>query len=308
MFNVIKGMKMENENNIFQAVEATSQSESSSTNQAIGATKGMSEAQSIAYIRKLNTNFVFFFGKKDTGKTALLASLLRYLSLGDSSLGEFSVNAKVNDGEGAKLASMWSKSVKERRYPHRSAKGGVIHINGVFKPTKRGKPDVDMTFLEMAGEDVHSIEMTEKDVGFLPSHVDVYLRMSGVKILFILAAPFDDAEQYDEIYADFIRYVRGQDTAASSAHIILLVTKWDQNSNRNLDVMDFVKSNLPETYKLIRNPKHIVGAYSLGRTIVADREAYIEEFNDAYPEELTRKIYRIFTGKELKGFFAGLFS
>jgi len=268
-----------------------------------------SEAETIRWLKSLDTHFVFFFGKYKSGKSVILASLLRSLRHGGGK-GEFHPNIEKPFDRGAVLVSDLEGYMDDNRFPPRTKQGNVICVNGEFTPNDQRFADLDITFLEMSGEDLTEVAIQHDSVGSLPSHIDVYLKADGLPIVFILVSPWMEAAQDDKVIAQFLDYVKAASPKGHSANsrMFLLITQWDTYKGQ-ATALEFAKANMKKTYNAIRSFRNIVNEYSVGRVVAVDKQPYIDPFNDEYPSRLWNQIYMTFTGRDLmkKSFFQWLF-
>jgi hypothetical protein len=194
-------------------------------------------------IKNRDSNFVFFFGNPQSGKSVILSSLLYQLST------EFGVLNPRNDVPNSKevktLLHDFYDNIHKGILPERSTVGKVLEIDLQFTPNNRSKkvPPINITFLEASGEDLSEI----KRGGKLKSHVSKYLT-AGIPLTFILVTSYDTAHEDDTLLNEFLDEVQNKVKNIALLNIILIISKWDLSGSFEIDspdiLDDFIKKHL----------------------------------------------------------------
>lgn len=194
-------------------------------------------------IKNRDSNFIFFFGNPQSGKSVILASLLYQLST------EFGVLSPRNDAPNSKevktLLYDFYENMQRGILPERSSVGKVLEIDLLFTPNNKSKkvPPINITFLEASGEDLGEI----KRGGKLKSHVSKYLS-AGIPLTFILVTSYDTAHQDDTLLNDFLDEVQLKMKNIQNINIILIISKWDLSGSVEIsspDILDdFIQTHL----------------------------------------------------------------
>jgi hypothetical protein len=263
-----------------------------------------------------DTHYVFFFGQQGSGKSVIIGSLLRSLNEGYSK-GSFILNNADNIKHtkckellhgGYKFAYKAHETLKQRRFMPRNDKGDLTLINGRFEPKNKGYADLNITFLDVAGEDLVEIDANHGE-GRLPDHINIFLKLSTLPLLIILVVPHDPTvenkpEGYtDRLMAQFLGAVNNRSTQdrLKKPRVMLLITQWDSYMGKyKNDVETFAKEKLPTTYTLLNPNRDLISEYSIGRVIeLTEGEPSIDPFYEEYPINVWNRIYETFTGKSL---------
>ena len=126
-------------------------------------------------IKNRDSNFVFFFGNPQSGKSVILSSLLYHLS---SQVGVLRpIIGTPNSQEVQTLLYDFYENIRQGYLPERTTVGKVLEIDLVFEPNNKSKkvPPVNLTFLEASGEDLRAIRRG----GNFQSHISKYLSSSN---------------------------------------------------------------------------------------------------------------------------------
>ena len=274
----------------------------------LNSTNELTEVEQMEAIKDMKTNFVFFFGKPSSGKSAILSSIIYCLRQGNimSSSGEkiggsLTVQNKLDDDSGIILENIIHEQMKKRRFVDRTTAGSITYLGIEYTPDKSKKlPSIDVTFLEMSGEDLKKVEVNRDGLGKLPSNIDVFFKATEISLLFILTAHWKEAAADDQRTANFLEYLIRQNPDLKKTRVILLISQWDKNPNKDKEgVNEFVKNKMKATYTLMEDSKNVVNEYSIGHVIELDKSPYIEKFNDIYPSQLWKFIYKSITGQDL---------
>ena len=265
-------------------------------------------------------------GFPQAGKSLLLSSLMYYGRQGVDShfrinvlqekyykKGRIAFNQMVEDFDKGKLYDATSK--------------GTLDLIGVdLKPVNKKLPNLKMAFLDLAGEDIKSIKISER--GEFTDKIDAAfngLQIDNSPIIFSLITPFEpplndnesiaDAHgREDSLHYDFLNYLETtQPTLMRNASFVIIVSQWDLNKDSNLSIEEYIKKFRPSIYNYTKNANVTWGNYSIGKLLETNdngiKMVEIVRKNVDYPGRLWRKFYQISTGLDIekKGFWDKLF-
>ena len=248
--------------------------------------------------------FVFFFGTPRAGKTVILGSMLQAMEA-ENAFGTVHVLGRGGYFEDG--VALWAK-IREffdkRRFPPRTDGGATIQLHARFQPRDTSADPLEIIFLEMGGEDLRQVASTSGGVRALPMHIDQFLRVPDLRMVFLLTASWAEAKQSDRAMSEFIDYLVDKDPAlAEKNRVILLVTKWDTYPDKaTVSVESFVKKHMPVTYGKLRDPKNLIGSYSIGTIIGFGKNGeehpddIIKSFDYEQGQKLFNRIRETFTG------------
>lgn len=259
--------------------------------------------KSIDYLHQFHdTKYVFVCGYNGSGKSAVIGSLCRALSIGKAS-GKFYPNRRVGIPkliqDGTVFLNNILQDLEKKHFVTRT--GGHEHdsvkiINGEFKPDNGDEP-FDITFIDLKGEDLKKIMISGTSSGELPSHITPFLHASSVSLVFVFTVSWDRASDGDSLISEFLNYLKSNHESKANSRKLLRVTKWDKcpNKNERNAVQRFIERNLPKTDALL-GPEDGLGVYSIGNIIEEEGKLpYIDAFNDEYAVVLWNEIYKTFT-------------
>jgi hypothetical protein len=263
----------------------------------------LSEADQINYLKKKPTNFVFLFGKQGVGKTAITASLIHYLA----SVCAYGNIEKVGDMEGKRLGERIRHLLSQDRFPDRTAMGTLTQVDCRFVPTKKGLKELNLTFLEMSGEDLKRVDVNEYE-GKLPDNIDVFFKVEGLSLTFILVTSHDEASADDSLMVNFLDYLIDKSPVYRNSRVLLLISKWDKvrEMHGDVDVEGFIRKNMRQTFRKIDRTANAFRHFSLGDVTDADGQPLIKNYDERSPEIVFEWLYRTLTGKSLFGWLDGV--
>jgi len=243
-------------------------------------------------------NFIFLYGAPAAGKTAVLGSVIQAMERPEIS-GSIFVQGAGNGyfKHGLQLWKQIQDAFQEKRFPGRTVVGSTIQLHVQYKPASNATP-VDFVFLEMAGEDLKKVVITDQGDRKLPFHIDLFLRLQ-IKIAFLIVTSWDGAAEDDDVVNEFLSYIHETAPELIENRIILLVSKWDSKKNSSSASIDeFIRSKMPKTYGKIANKRNIIQSYSIGKVIeVPDGKGdMIVSFDYRAGQRLFSSIYETFTG------------
>jgi len=174
--------------------------------------------------------------------------------------------------------------------------------------------------VDIAGEDISKIKTDQN--GELTAKISAIfngLTVHNSPVVFTLITPFIPAsthEEEDELHFDFINYLQTtQPYLFENSKFFIVVTQWDKNRNTQLSVEEFIKTQRPSLYNIVKSSSIIWGNYSVGKILESKDEegnhmAELVDINSEYPMRFWKRIYQICSGKEIdyKSFWQKLFS
>jgi hypothetical protein len=245
------------------------------------------------------TNFVFFFGRAQAGKSVILASLLYYMN---ARVG--TVRPKIstpNTREAEVLIYDMLDGLKRGIWPSRTVKDQVMRINLVLDPNNKSKKvkPLCLTFLEMSGENLQEVRRG----GDFHRDINEYLN-ANIAITFFFVTDYENASEDDALMISFLRKLEGERKNFKSVNAILIIAKWDKSgdiriqSEEHLD--KFVQDRMPLTSNQINTYELYKTYYTVGRVIQDERgNEVLEELDLETAGILTEWLYESITGVNL---------
>lgn len=199
----------------------------------------MSENNSSNSLKK--SPYIVIFGNSVSGKSTLLASICHYVN----SQEKFLLLYDLNDKKGIDyLKAIWQDALVKGEFPPHGYqfKNAAVDLNIVSTREKITHP---FTFFELSGEAISVVsheDETNKD----------YNRLIGIiskadLILWTVAAW--EAHANDLSNSVFLQTL---EELGISTPIVLVISTWDRLESKVKDVNEFVKSNMPATYKWLK--------------------------------------------------------
>lgn len=257
-------------------------------------------------------NYVFVFGIPGSGKSFIIASLLKYMEQCDLGQSRLDVDQSTETEKRLYNRMIMSFSNPKDYRIESNATLDFNRFNIIFTP-KGNKPEKTITFLDVSGEACQAIYQgdSSKYTGELPDFLRVVLE-SDINSTFLLVGELEDEDKkgnqppQDRILKAFYDKILDiQDKEGKQYHKILLISKWDniaKNRRDEVSVVDYAKKHLPVTMNNFLAENHkgkVVNAithYSVGE-FKGDR---LIKFNEERPEVLFNSLYECFTGQPLK--------
>lgn len=243
-----------------------------------------------------DSTFVFLFGKQQAGKTVLISSLIHHMGVDDD--GALETRRRHDNLEGAAYLKSLHRSVREGYFMDRTTVGVLYELDLKYTPQKPKKP-MNLTFLEMSGEDLSKVELSKQSFGKLPDNIDVFMSCPDIDLVFLLVAPYDEAAEQDAMMIDFLDYLIEKKPQYPLNDVLLVITKWDRYDGLyKEDVESFVSEKMPLTYSRIKAANASIARFSIGK--VSEMNDHIVKLNDERPNALKRWLYATITGKKIK--------
>jgi hypothetical protein len=259
-------------------------------------------------------NFLFTVGSVASGKSTLQNFLIHRLHVDEN----IHFDRTSRDGKTASEAYLnaWVHNIAAGYLPERTQQGVLREFNVRFG--QRGRPNLDFSFIEIAGEDIRSIVPTsEQRQPKLNDHLERYLRQGGVnkRFLFISDASRNrlgrGTFEEDVLFDTLIRYLLS-DTGAGlrTLNILFIAAKWDVVHNEYKSDRQYFRTNFPQTRSTILSSPRIKAQYlpfSVGEVVLEKRDsgesvARLKSIEKKYVEFLISWIYHSFTQRQLKGY------
>jgi len=186
-----------------------------------------------------NTNYVFIFGYTGAGKSTVLTAINMYMRQ--------HYRVILNQGEnqqGIRLIHQMMRDVEDGNFPQPTSIGQITEYDTAFM--MEGE-DVNLTFVEMAGEDLKKVDVDTGEEG-LPESVKNYLSCPGISISFLIVADFERVmnRKEDKLILQFLSYLYNEGIDMSRVGVIL--SKFDRGRT-DMNVEEVIKTYLPQVDK-----------------------------------------------------------
>lgn len=209
-------------------------------------------------IKNKDSNFVFFFGTAESGKSVILSSMLYYLS---SQAGVLRPKLGTPNTKDAQvLLSDFFENIRQGILPNRTTRDQVTRLDLVFEPNNKSKkvPPINLTFLETSGENHNEIRRG----GSYHSSIETYLN-ANIPLTFIIVTSYDAAHKDDTLINEFLDELERKGKNLKSVNVILIVSKWDKSGRMDVANEDELNSFINE--RLSRTSQRI-DTYGLNKT------------------------------------------
>jgi len=198
----------------------------------------------------VDSNFVFFFGTAESGKSVILSSMLYYLS---SQAGVLRPKLGMPNTKDAQVLLFdFFENIRKGILPDRTTRDQVTRLDLVFEPNNRSKkvPPINLTFLETSGENHNEIRRGGNYHSSIASYLD-----ANIPLTFIVVTSYDKAHEDDTLINGFFDELEQRGKNLRSVNIILVISKWDKSGKMeiaNTDELDrFVNDRLTRTSQRI---------------------------------------------------------
>ena len=251
----------------------------------------------ITDIKNKNSNFVFFFGTAESGKSVILSSMLYTLRT------KFGVirpqKGTPNSREAMVLLSDFFENIRKGVLPQRTVRDQVTRMDLVFEPNNKSKKvnPINLTFLETSGENHNEIRRG----GNYHGSVNQYLK-ADIPITFILVTGYDSAHKEDTLLNDFLYLLEQEGKNLRNINLVLVVSKWDKSGNQqpSSDELDyFIKERLPMTYQFLETNGLAKTYYTIGQLNNINGDDKITSLNLDSAEILSKWLYKSIAGVSL---------
>lgn len=246
-----------------------------------------------------DSNFVFFFGNASTGKSVILASMLYHMNARVGAIRP--KRNSPNTKEAEVLLFDFLDNIRKGILPARTTVNQVTRLDMVFEPNNKSKKvkPIDLTFLEMAGED----HMKIRRGGTFHRSIEEYLN-SDIPLNFILVTDYNTAKEDDSLMFSFFNELERKGRNFKSVNAILVIAKWDKSGAMGVSseehLADYIQRNMPMT-----NQK--MDTYGLSKTFYTvgsvekneNGEDRLQELNLSTAKVLTNWLYESITNVSL---------
>lgn len=249
-------------------------------------------------IKNRDSNFVFFFGNPQSGKSVILSSLLYHLSSQAGVLRP--IIGSPNSQEVQTLLYDFYENIRQGFLPERTTVGKVLEIDLVFEPNNKSKKvqPINLTFLEASGEDLSAIRRG----GNFQSHISKYLS-SNVPLTFIIVTSYDTADQDDTLINEFLDELERKGKNLRPINVILLISKWDLSGRMDVESPEeldyFISNNLRRTSQRFDANELSKSFYTIGNIESKDGRQKITLLNLDTAKVLSNWLYESITGYPL---------
>lgn len=248
----------------------------------------------VADVKNKDSNFVFFFGTAESGKSVILSSMLYALRT------RFGVirpqQGTPNSREAMVLLSDFFENIRKGFLPARTVRDQVTRMDLVFEPNNKSqkvKP-VNLTFLEASGENHNEIRRG----GNYHGSIAQYLK-AEIPVTFILVTGYNAAHKEDNILNEFLYLLEHEGRNLRNINLVLVISKWDKSGTQtpSAEELDFfVKERLPMTYQFLETNGLAKTYYTVGQLQNANGEDKIVSLNLDSAEVLSKWLYKSIAG------------
>ncbi|MDF0718594.1 hypothetical protein P0M11_01135 [Kaistella sp. PBT33-4] len=251
----------------------------------------------ISDIKNKDSNYIFFFGTAQSGKSVILSSMLYALRT------KFGVirpqKGTPNSREAMVLLSDFFENIRRGILPGRTVRDQVTRMDLVFEPNNKSKKvgPVNLTFLEASGENHNEIRRG----GNYHGSIAQYLK-ANIPMTFILVTGYNSAHNEDSILNEFLYLLEHEGKNLRNINLILVVSKWDKSGNQapSEEELDyFVKERLPMTYQFLETNSLAKTFYTVGQLENTGGEDKIVALSLDSAELLSKWLYKNIAGQSL---------
>ncbi len=249
-------------------------------------------------IKNKDSNFVFFFGTAESGKSVILSSMLYYLS---SKAGVLRPRLGTpNTKEAQVLLSDFFENIRQGILPNRTTRDQVTRLDLVFEPNNKSQKinPINLTFLETSGENHNEIRRG----GSYHSSIESYLN-AKIPLTFIVVTSYDTAHKDDNLINEFLDELERKEKNMKSVNVILVVSKWDKSGRMdvaNADELDsFINDRLSRTSQRIDTYGFSKTYYTIGNIQSGNGGEKITMLNLSTAEVLSKWLYESITNYPL---------
>ncbi|MCT2406125.1 hypothetical protein NZD88_00975 [Chryseobacterium antibioticum] len=249
-------------------------------------------------IKNKESNFVFFFGTADSGKSVILSSMLYYLK---SHAGVLRPKLGTpNSKEANVLLSDFFENIRQGILPNRTSRDKVTRLDLVFEPNNKSKKvvPIDLTFLETSGENHNEIRRG----GSYHSSIESFLN-ANVPLTFIIVTSYDSAHREDSLINEFLDELERKGKNLKSVNAVLIISKWDKSGRMDVESAEelegFISDRLPMTAQRINTYGLSKSYYTIGSVQNSVGQERVNLLNLSTAEVLSKWLYRSITGYDL---------
>lgn len=285
-------------------------------------------AKTFASFGSENRVTVVPIGFPQAGKSMLLSSLFRYAVRGQDTHFNINFENQFPFNNGRRAADTMINYFEKGKIYTATSKGTLDLVGLRINPTYSKLPQIDLAFLDLAGEDIQGIKSSNK--GDFTAKINAVfngLQVDNSPIVFMMITPFDppskskfsieEAHQHeDTLHFDFLNYLKqDQPKIFSNSKFFIIVSQWDKNNNTDLTVEKYIQKYRPAIHNAVKNSDVSWGEYTVGNLLTTIDESgktfqELVKINSEYPARFWRRLYNVCTNKDLekKSFWEKLFS
>lgn len=266
---------------------------------------GISESK---VIDDKDSNHIFFFGKPQIGKSAILATMLFYMN---ARAGSIKPKPGVPNSKAVEVLLFdMLDNLKRGILPSRTETNKVSNIELIFEPNNRSKKvkPINLTFLEMSGEDLKVVRQGDPFI----NEINNYLN-EEIPITFIMVTDYEDAAADDILMISFLQKLQKEQRKFKKVNAILLVSKWDKSNNwtksnkdripSEKELNNFFEEHMPMTNQQADHYELFKTYYTAGTVIKNDSTGkdtdQLQELDLTSAETLTGWLYQSITGVDI---------
>lgn len=288
-------------------------------------------AKIFAYVSKKSPERVLIvpIGFPNAGKSMFLSSLVYHARKTDLLFTEESTEpftyTKV-------LTDKWVKSLEDSKWVSPTRVGDISLLGLKLAPSwtngkydnKKNPYEIKLALLDLAGEDIEKIKVSNNHE--FSDRIDAIFRGMNVfktQTIFVLLTPYnnigdEDNDEYhkneDTLMYDFLKYMKEKEPEIhKNAQYLVLVSKWSECKNPEVEVPEFLKEYRPQLYNIINGSNVEYSNYSVGNILntkvngVLHSEIIDIEYKS--PRKIWKKIYNYCTDRDLehKSIFSKMF-
>lgn len=249
-------------------------------------------------IKNKDSNFVFFFGTAESGKSVILSSMLYYLS---SQVGVLRPKLGTpNTREAQVLLSDFFENIRQGILPSRTTRDQVTRLDLIFEPNNKSKKvtPINLTFLETSGENHYEIRRG----GSYHSSIESYLN-ANIPLTFIIVTSYESAHKDDTLINEFLDELERKGKNLQSVNAILVVSKWDKSGRMDVasaeELDSFIEDRLSRTNQRINTYGLSKTYYTIGGVDYVNGTEKISLLSLATAEVLSKWLYSSIVGVEL---------
>ena len=254
--------------------------------------------------------YVFLFGIGESGKSAILSSLMYYLHTkrpGDA-IKNLNQNHIAHERRGNILLNDMLTRIPKGEFPARTATmasaRSIIprHIKADFIPGNGNKQNFKFCLLDVSGEELERVYQRNDDqYTELPEGIDAFLSLDPRNLIFISVYPsesnnFDDA-RLSAVQKSFMDLL--DQRGLSDVPMLTLVSKWDLVKQNFSSSEEFIRQRAPIVWNLIQQHGRIMSysTFSVGE-VDRQRQSFVYDPEDA--EHLFKWMYKTQMGEPLE--------
>ena len=249
-------------------------------------------------IKENDSNFIFFFGKPQVGKSVILASLLYQMNARSGSLRPKLSTPNTKEAE-VLLFDMLDE-IRKGILPRKTIVDQVTRIDLIFEPNNKSSKvnPINLTFLEMSGENLQAVSRG----GSFHRSIDEYLN-ANIPLNFILVTDYNNADIDDTLMMSFFNELEKKNRKYRRINAILIIAKWDKSGNIGIPdpehLNNFIANHMPMTNNQIDNYEFFKTYYTVGEVFEDDDGKHLSELNLITAEMLTQWLYKSIAGIDI---------